>query len=874
MSVTPVDHAGFAKECMTTSNVGIARPAAAVVAFALVTAWAAAPVTTAPAPHAGHDAAAVQCLLLADPQVHRSYVPARTPRASLATAPAPERSASIAVTYVGFTPEARAAFQFAVDIWATQLASPVPMSIDAQFQDLGIGVLGTVATGSFEQAVPGGIPGTFYPAALANRLAAVDLQPARPDIFSRFSSNVNWYYGTDGNAPAGSYDFITAVLHELGHGLGFTGSGWMTVGGRGMWGFGNGPLLPGIFDRFVINGAGQAFIDTALFPNPSAELAAQITGNNLFFNGPQARAANGNTAPRLYAPTSWASSSSYSHLNEATYGVGTANSLMTPFLASGEAIHDPGPVVHGMFRDMGWLVAGTSCTYALSRTPASFAPGGGTGSVTIGTGAGCGWAVTSDASWLTFTSTSAAAGPSAVSFAVAANPSSVARSTTIRAGGQAVTVTQAGVPCTFAVSNLLTFGARGGPAALPVTASAPDCAFAAATGTPWLSISGTQVGSATLTITAGAAGAATRTGSLTVAGVAVTVRQNGHATGTFDINNDGAADLLAYDPVSGARFFAFGDPRNLGFTAGATSTWASGWTVLPGDFNADGRADLFFYNAVTGRAIKAVSTATEVFAYTEISWSPGWQVTIADLNGDGSDDAFVYNTASGRWFRCISQPDGSFAYTNSGTWSPSWSIYTGDFNGDGRADLFLYNATSDANAGRTYRVLSNADESVSFIAGDLTWSNNWTITPGDFDGNGRTDLFLYRPTGEWYRVFFTGSAARYESGVAAAGLTVSPGDFNGDARTDLFVYNPASGLWYVAISEANGTLSYFGGIVNWSPGWQVFVTDVNVDGVSDLVLYNPADGRWFQAVTQSPGVFAFGNGMWATGTQITATRPQ
>lgn len=44
----------------------------------------------------------------------------------------------------------------------------------------------------------------------------------------------------------------------------------------------------------------------------------------------------------------------YSHLNEATFTAGNANSLMTPMLGAGEAIHDPGGIVRGMFNDMGF----------------------------------------------------------------------------------------------------------------------------------------------------------------------------------------------------------------------------------------------------------------------------------------------------------------------------------------------------------------------------------------------------------------------------------------------------------------------------------------------------------------------------------------
>lgn len=37
-----------------------------------------------------------------------------------------------------------------------------------------------------------------------------------------FNSNTNWYYGIDGNPPSTKYDLISTVLHEIGHGLGFS----------------------------------------------------------------------------------------------------------------------------------------------------------------------------------------------------------------------------------------------------------------------------------------------------------------------------------------------------------------------------------------------------------------------------------------------------------------------------------------------------------------------------------------------------------------------------------------------------------------------------------------------------------------------------
>ena len=86
-------------------------------------------------------------------------------------------------------------------------------------------------------------------------------------------------------------------------------------------------------------------------------MADALTGGGLVWAGANGLAADA-VPPGIYAPDPWEPGASFSHLREDMYLSGNANALMTPNLNTGEAIHDPGPIVMGMFADMGWGVEG------------------------------------------------------------------------------------------------------------------------------------------------------------------------------------------------------------------------------------------------------------------------------------------------------------------------------------------------------------------------------------------------------------------------------------------------------------------------------------------------------------------------------------
>lgn len=339
---------------MTAPSTSVTRWAllAAVVA-AMLTPIAASATSSTPAP-------ALSLSRAPGTQVEVRQGPAADPRrlrASALRTPGPS-AASITptstwqVTYSGFGAQQQAAFQAAVDIWATVVTNSVPITVDASFAALSPGVLGSAGPTYVYGGSGLGDGQSLYPGALTNALLGYDYDTAEADITARFSSVAsNIYYGTDGNPPSGQIDFVSVVLHELGHGLGFIGG--MDYSG----GLGYKTPPPAIYDQYSVDNGGASLLDSPSYPNGSTALGNALTGNALFWSGAQATAANGGVRPKLYAPGSWTPGSSYSHLDETTYGLGNVNSLMTPQISAQEVMRTPGPIVVGMFRDMGWIAS-------------------------------------------------------------------------------------------------------------------------------------------------------------------------------------------------------------------------------------------------------------------------------------------------------------------------------------------------------------------------------------------------------------------------------------------------------------------------------------------------------------------------------------
>ncbi len=242
------------------------------------------------------------------------------------------------------------AFEYAATIWGDLLNSSVAITVDANVDPLGAGILAqagpTTVHRNFSNTP---VANTWYVQALANKFSGMDLAPSISDMSITFSSDFAFYFGLDGNPPEGQYDFVSVVLHEIGHGLGFLSLVNPSTGEKF---FG----IDDVYSRYVE----QHNALPADYPTMTngQRVQASTSQSHLHFTGPETVANSGQLTAghdagsghvQLYAPRNPSPGSSVSHFNK----VIKPDQLMEHSISNGEAIHQIG-LAGELLADLGW----------------------------------------------------------------------------------------------------------------------------------------------------------------------------------------------------------------------------------------------------------------------------------------------------------------------------------------------------------------------------------------------------------------------------------------------------------------------------------------------------------------------------------------
>jgi hypothetical protein len=158
-----------------------------------------------------------------------------------------------------------------------------------------------------------------------------------------------------------------------------------------------------------------------------------------------------------------------------------------------------------------------------------------------------------------------------------------------------------------------------------------------------------------------------------------------------------------------------------------------------------------------------------------------------------------------------------------------------DFDGDGRADIGVYRPSQ----GTAY--ISGLSRSATYTGG---LSTDIPVA-GDYDGDRKSDPAIFRAgTGEWL-VGLSSTGAGIVSTFGADGDIPVPGDYNGDGKTDIGIFRPATGNWFLQ----TGTYTFGASGDVPIPG------DYNGDGKTDIGVFRPSTGEWFLG---TGAVYTFG----------------
>lgn len=351
-----------------------------------------------------------------------------------------------------------------------------------------------------------------------------------------------------------------------------------------------------------------------------------------------------------------------------------------------------------------------------------------------------------------------------------------------------------------------------------------------------------------------------------------------------DFNGDGHLDLVGFGTIDNGNsmFYSFlGDGTGHFVDGVSVAGPGRGYAVQLGDFNGDGNLDVAL--GYSGLFVPAGTPSVAIMAGDgKGNFGPAQTI---DVGGQIAHSIFAYSTDSSYLAGSVTVVGSSalqfsarsyqanqnaasvsIAVTRTGDLSQSTNVNYSTADGTAKAGtdytaksgtltFGVDEASKTFNIGllhnpavqRTRTVLLNLS-SVTGTGANLGTQATATLTlqrsatAEDFDGDGKSDPAIFRPSNDlWVINYTTGGKLLTQFGDPKQGDIPVPGDYDGDGKADLAVFRPSTDIWIIQYSSGGTVIKQFGDPANGDvpiPG------DYEGNGKTDLALFRAKSEDW------------------------------
>jgi Papain-like cysteine protease AvrRpt2 len=225
------------------------------------------------------------------------------------------------------------------------------------------------------------------------------------------------------------------------------------------------------------------------------------------------------------------------------------------------------------------------------------------------------------------------------------------------------------------------------------------------------------------------------------------------------------------------------------------------------------------------------------------------------LTADGKADRTVYRPSNGTFYWVDSQTGNNFYY---GFGAQGDTPVSGDFDGDGKTDIAVWrhNLVSGAAAG-TWSVIKSS----TWSGVTTQWGQEGDIPVAcDYDNDSKTDYAVWRPSNATWYIVNSSTGASWSAIWGQQGDVPVPGDYDHDGKCDIAIWRPSTGVWWTI---ASSTWTYT--TTQWGmAGDRPVPTDHDGDGKTDMIVWRPSSG-YFYGINSTNGA-TWGTALGSGGT--------